>query len=63
MAENNLNRALLISQGDWMILLRSPISAVFLGLSALSLAFPILSNIRSQVMEFRGRSGGQHPNT
>jgi len=61
MAENNLNRALLISQGDWMILLRSPISAVFLVLSALSLAFPILSNIRSKVRELLGRSGGPKP--
>ena len=37
MAEDHLNRALLLARNDWSILLRSPISLVFLILSVLSI--------------------------
>lgn len=43
MAEENLNRALIISKNDWSILVRSPISLIFLILSLLSVIFAFYS--------------------
>ena len=39
MAEENLNRALIVSRNDWSVLIRRPISASFLIISALSIAW------------------------
>ena len=47
MAEDNLNRALLISNNDWSVLLKSPISLIFILLSVASLGVPILVTLRS----------------
>lgn len=43
MAEQNLNRALIISQNDWSIFIRSPISLTLLILSVLSILLSLLS--------------------
>ncbi len=48
MAEQQLRRALSISQGDWTVLLTSPIAAAMLGIAALALIVPL-------VMRMRGR--------
>ena len=48
MAEQQLRRALSISQGDWTVLVTSPIAAVMLGIAALALIVPL-------VMRMRGR--------
>jgi putative tricarboxylic transport membrane protein len=37
MAEENLNRALLLSHNDWMVFIQSPISLAFLILSVVSI--------------------------
>jgi putative tricarboxylic transport membrane protein len=41
MAEDNLNRAMLVSGNDWSILLQRPISAFFLVLSVISIVFAL----------------------
>jgi putative tricarboxylic transport membrane protein len=43
MLENNLRKSLILSQGDFMIFIERPISAVFLGLTALVLIAPLLA--------------------
>ena len=43
MAETNLRRALIMSEGDASILLTRPICAIFLGIAILTLLFPIIS--------------------
>lgn len=43
MAEDHLNRALLLSRNDWSILVRSPISLTFLILSAISILLAIFA--------------------
>ncbi len=43
MAEDHLNRALLLSRNDWSILVRSPISLTFLILSAVSILLAIFA--------------------
>jgi len=48
-AEENLNRAMLVSNNNWAVLLKSPISALFIILSVVSLAVPILANLRAQL--------------
>jgi putative tricarboxylic transport membrane protein len=45
MAESNLNRAMLNSNNDVMVLLQRPFSAVFLILSVISVAVPIIRSI------------------
>jgi putative tricarboxylic transport membrane protein len=50
MAEQQLRRALSISQGDWSTLIATPVSAVLLTVSALFLIVPL-------VMRLRGRGG------
>jgi len=45
MAESNLNRALLISQNDWMTFLQSPISLAFLILSIISVGLALYSSM------------------
>lgn len=42
--ETNLRRGLMLSQGDFMPFLTSPISAVFLGITAVSVIFAIYNN-------------------
>lgn len=54
MMEENLRRSLLLSRGDPMIFIESPISAGILVCCALFLAFTIFSQIRSR------RRGGPH---
>ncbi|MCL1818471.1 MAG: tripartite tricarboxylate transporter permease [Spirochaetaceae bacterium] len=43
MAEDNLNRAMLVSGNDWTVLFQRPISAFFLILSAISIAFALIA--------------------
>jgi TctA family transporter len=52
MMEENLRRALLLSRGDWMILVYRPVSAAMLALTFILivlLAVPFVSRKRSQV--------------
>ena len=48
MAEQQLRRALSISQGDWFYLLHSPITAVLLGIAALALIVPLILRARGK---------------
>ena len=48
LAEQQLRRALAISQGDATVLLTSPISAVLLGLAALALIVPLILRARGK---------------
>ncbi|MDR2391052.1 MAG: tripartite tricarboxylate transporter permease [Planctomycetota bacterium] len=43
MAEDHLNRALLVSRNDWSTFVTRPISGFFIGLSVLSIAFSFLA--------------------
>lgn len=47
MAEENLDRALILSGNDWTVFLRSPISCIFLILSAASLVLAVVSNVKA----------------
>ena len=49
MTEENLNRALLVSEGSWSFLFDSPISTTFLLLSLISLGAPLLSKLWGQI--------------
>jgi putative tricarboxylic transport membrane protein len=48
MAESNLRRALVLSQGDPSIFVTRPISAVLLAATVLSIAWPLVREIRRQ---------------
>jgi len=48
MAEQQLRRALSISQGDWTTLLQSPIAAALLGIAALALIVPLILRARGK---------------
>jgi putative tricarboxylic transport membrane protein len=48
MAEDNLNRALLVSANDWSILVRRPISLVFLILAIISIVIPLYTAYRGR---------------
>ena len=48
MAEQQLRRALSISQGDWSYLLQSPIAAALLGIAALALIVPLILRARGK---------------
>lgn len=48
MAEQQLRRALAISQGDWTVLVGSPIAATLLGLAALALIVPLIMRARGK---------------
>ena len=48
MAEQQLRRALSISQGDWSYLVQSPIAAVLLGIAALALIVPLILRARGK---------------
>lgn len=50
-AEENLNRALLISNNSWTVFLTSPISCVFLILSLASIIFAVINNIKEMKKE------------
>ncbi|MHB8158353.1 MAG: tripartite tricarboxylate transporter permease, partial [Desulfocucumaceae bacterium] len=39
--EQNFRRALIISDGSWMVFLQSPLSIILLSLTAVSLIYPI----------------------
>ncbi len=52
-AEENLNRALVISNNDWSVFITSPISAIFLLLSAASIVYAIYTNIRDARRELK----------
>ena len=41
-----MRRALMLSNGDWLFFLQKPISAVFIALSVLSIAFTLIRDIR-----------------
>ncbi len=47
MAEENLDRALILSGNDWTVFLTSPISCIFILLSVISLGFAVYSSIKS----------------
>ena len=46
MAEENLNRALIVGKNDWMTFIRHPISCTFLVVSVIIVVYSILKNIR-----------------
>ncbi|SMO35774.1 tripartite tricarboxylate transporter permease [Paracoccus laeviglucosivorans] len=48
MAEQQLRRALSISQGDWTVLVQSPIAATLLALAALALIVPLILRARGK---------------
>jgi putative tricarboxylic transport membrane protein len=48
MAEQQLRRALSISQGDWTTLVQSPIAATLLGIAALALIVPLILRARGK---------------
>ena len=48
MAEQQLRRALSISQGDWLYLVQSPIAATLLGIAALALIVPLILRARGK---------------
>ena len=48
LAEQQLRRALMISQGDWSVLVTSPIAAVLLGIAALALIVPLILRARGR---------------
>ncbi len=48
MAEQQLRRALAISQGDWLYLVQSPIAAGLLGAAALALIVPLILRARGK---------------
>ncbi|MDT1063078.1 tripartite tricarboxylate transporter permease [Paracoccus sp. CPCC 101403] len=48
MAEQQLRRALSISQGDWTVLVQSPIAATLLGIAALALIVPLILRARGK---------------
>ncbi|MDS9467264.1 tripartite tricarboxylate transporter permease [Paracoccus sp. MBLB3053] len=48
MAEQQLRRALSISQGDWTTLLQSPIAATLLGIATLALVVPLILRARGR---------------
>lgn len=50
-AEENLNRALVISNNSWTVFFTSPISCVFLILSLASIIFAVISNIKEMKRE------------
>jgi putative tricarboxylic transport membrane protein len=52
MAEQQLRRALSISQGDWTVLFTSPIAAGLLALSLLAIVLPILLKTREKGLTF-----------
>jgi putative tricarboxylic transport membrane protein len=56
MTEENLNRALLVSEGSWMFLFDSPISMMFLIFSVISLCAPIITNLWTQ-FGLNGKAG------
>jgi putative tricarboxylic transport membrane protein len=45
MIETNMRRSLILSDGDWLIFFSRPISAVILGITLLSLTYPIVRTI------------------
>lgn len=53
MAESNLRRALVLSEGDWSIFVTSPISLTFLIFSAVSMAWPIFRKVYEGKMDKR----------
>jgi putative tricarboxylic transport membrane protein len=59
MAEESLNRALLVSDGSWSFLFASPISTTFLVLSIISLGLPILAQMWWKVQTTFKSSGSQ----
>jgi putative tricarboxylic transport membrane protein len=48
MAEDNLNRALLVSGNDWSILVQRPISLAFLVLALISIVVPLYTAYRER---------------
>jgi putative tricarboxylic transport membrane protein len=55
MAESNLRRALVVSQGDPTVLFTQPIALVFLLLTVLSLALPLWGRLRDWIAITRGK--------
>ncbi|GGH48097.1 tripartite tricarboxylate transporter permease [Frigidibacter albus] len=59
MAEQQLRRALSISQGDWTVLLTSPISATMLAISAVALIVPLVMRMRGRGALLRQMAGDE----
>lgn len=59
MAEQNLNRALLVSRNDWRFLFASPVSTTFIVLSLISLALPLAAKLWWQMQTSFGKSRGR----
>jgi putative tricarboxylic transport membrane protein len=59
MMENNLRLALVISQGNPMIFLTHPISAVFIGIMALLLVSPLIPWIRKRRQKLQEKVEGE----
>ncbi len=53
MAEDHLNRALLVSQNNWLTFVTRPISGIFLLLSAVSVAYALYAYFRDAAREKR----------
>ncbi len=51
MAEENLDRALVLSGNRWSVFLTTPISCIFLALSVLSIGFAVYNNIKEAKMK------------
>ena len=56
-AEENLNRALVISNNDWSVFVTRPISCIFLLISAASIVYAIYTNIRDGRKELAEKKG------
>jgi len=46
MAEENLRKSLILSNGNWSIFIKKPVSAVFLVFTLAAVVFPVVMNIR-----------------
>ncbi|MDF4667774.1 tripartite tricarboxylate transporter permease, partial [Vibrio parahaemolyticus] len=56
MAESNLRRALMMSQGDLSILYTRPITATFLGIAILTLILPIIGpSLKAMWKKYRAK--------
>ena len=44
MAEENLRKSLILSNGDWSIFIKKPVSAVFLVFTLIAVIFPVVMN-------------------
>jgi putative tricarboxylic transport membrane protein len=48
MLEENVRRTLVVSDGDWLVYLRRPLSVILLALSVLTAAYPAYLELRNR---------------